>query len=96
MFTTLYNCINKANGITENDIQANQALGTYKYYIGGGNNHMLVKQVFKQRTWWLQSEKETFEECNFMWTQWLKDRHIKSLPSVFEKQQNEETIDANL
>lgn len=57
---------------------------------------MLVKQVFKQRTWWLQSEKDTFEECNFIWTQWLKERHIKSLPSVFEKKQNEETIDANL
>ena len=53
MYTTLYNSINKANGITEKTISANQALGTFKYYIGGGNNHMLVKQVFKQRNWWI-------------------------------------------
>jgi|LauGreDrversion4_2_1035121.scaffolds.fasta_scaffold648468_1 hypothetical protein len=31
-----------------------------------------------------------------MWTQWLKDRHIKALPSVYDKKQNEETVDANL
>ena len=42
---------------------------------------MLVKTVFKQRSsWWIQSDKETFDECNFVWTQWLKERHIKSLP----------------
>lgn len=41
---------------------------------------MLVKTVFKNRAWWIQNEKETFDECNFVWTQWIKDRHIKSLP----------------
>lgn len=79
MYTTFNNNILKANGVSELEISQNQALGTYKYYIGGGNNHMLVKQVFKQRTWWNQSEKENFDECNFVWTQWLKERHIKAL-----------------
>ncbi len=88
MYTTFNNNLLKANGITEQEITQNQSLGTYKYYIGGGNNHMLVKQVFKQRTWWNQSEKESFEECNFVWTQWLKDRHIKALPPYGNQEAN--------
>lgn len=45
---------------------------------------MLVKTVFKSRAWWIQNERETFEECNFVWTQWLKERHIKALPKYEE------------
>jgi len=30
-----------------------------------------------------------------MWTQWLKDRHIKALPSYFDKKPTEEPEDAN-
>jgi len=72
--------VNKTNGVTDQMLAQSQSQGQYKYYIGGGNNHMLVKTVFKQRTWWIQNEKETLEECNFVWTQWLKERHIRALP----------------
>ena len=41
---------------------------------------MLVKSVFKSRAFWIQSEKENFDDCNFIWTQWIKDKHIQALP----------------
>jgi hypothetical protein len=40
---------------------------------------MLVKQVFKTRSWWNQGEKDTLDECNFVWSQWIKERHINCL-----------------
>jgi len=61
-------------------LSASQAQGQYKYFIGRGNNHPLVKTVFKQRAWWIMNERESFDECNFVWTQWLKERHIRALP----------------
>ena len=79
--------VNKTNGITEQMQTVSQSQGQFKYFIGGGNNHLLVKSVFKQRAWWIQNEKETLEECNFLWTQWIKDRHIKSLPKFGEKEE---------
>lgn len=68
MVVTFQQHINKLNGVTEQLMALNQSQGQYKYFIGVGNNHMLVKTVFKSRGWWIQNEKETFEECNFVWT----------------------------
>ena len=53
MTTLLVQNINKTNNVTDALLQMNQSQGSYKYYIGGGNNHMLVKSVFKSRTWWI-------------------------------------------
>eukprot|EP00347_Sterkiella_histriomuscorum_P022313 403330922 len=82
MHLMLFNHINKTNQI-ESQNQPTQP----KYIIGNGNNHMLVKSVFKTRQWWILSEKENFEECNFIWTQWLKERHLQSLPTIAKKNQ---------
>jgi hypothetical protein len=43
----------------------------YKYYIGKGNNSMLVKMCFKNRWWWVQGDIEIdsdWESYNFIWT----------------------------
>jgi len=40
----------------------------YKYYIGRGNNSILVRASLKQRFWWSMGDFESWEEYNFMWT----------------------------
>ena len=52
---------------------------TQKYYIGGGNNHQIVKSVIKSRYWWTPAKYEDFTEANFIWTSWKKDKHISYL-----------------
>ncbi len=45
----------------------------YKFYVGKGNNHPLVQNLFKQRWWFVQVDK--IELANVSWTQ-LKDNEI--------------------
>lgn len=59
---------------------------TQKYYIGPGNNHQVVKNVIKQRYWWTQAPSEDFQDANFIWTSWKRDKHIEYLK---QKGQNE-------
>lgn len=40
----------------------------YKYFIGKGNNSIMVRSLFKNRFWWVQNDKEEMEKCNFCWT----------------------------
>lgn len=40
----------------------------YKFYIGKGNNSMLVKNCLKQRFWWSSGEFEEWDEYHFLWT----------------------------
>jgi hypothetical protein len=56
-----------------------------RYFIGYGNNHPLVKTVFKQRWWWSPTEVNqypTFENNNFIWTQWRRDPLVEELPTI--------------
>lgn len=39
----------------------------YKFYIGPGNNSMLVKSLMKRRFWWVQVDDP--KQANFVWTQ---------------------------
>lgn len=41
--------------------------GTFKYFIGKGNNKKLVKNIMQARWWW--SQTENYEEANLIWTQ---------------------------
>ena len=52
---------------------------TQKYYIGPGNNYQVVKNVMKQRYWWAQAVSEDFQNANFIWTSWKRDKHIEYL-----------------
>lgn len=39
----------------------------YKYYLGKGNNSLLVKSLLKRRFWW--TEVDDPKSANFVWTQ---------------------------
>lgn len=39
----------------------------YKFYIGRGNNSMLIKSLMKRRFWW--TIEEDYRKANFVWTQ---------------------------
>ena len=40
----------------------------YKYYIGKGNNSILVRAALKTRFWWSMGDFDTWDDYNFMWT----------------------------
>lgn len=52
---------------------------TQKYYIGQGNNYQVVKAMIKQRLWWCPAHTEDFQEANFVWTSWKREKHIEYL-----------------
>jgi len=53
-----------------------------KYFIGNGNNPVLVRTILKQRWWWAAAE--TIDNANLIWTQWRKSKIIRSLPKYNE------------
>ena len=51
------------------------AIPQYKYYIGKGNNSMLVRAALKTRFWWSMGvDFDEWEEYNFIWTQWKSNK----------------------
>lgn len=40
----------------------------YRYFVGKGNNSIMVRSLFKNRFWWVQHDKEDIMGCNFCWT----------------------------
>jgi len=52
---------------------------TKKYYVGPGNNCNVVKNALKQRYWWTPAHHEDFNDANFIWTSWKRDKHIDFL-----------------
>jgi len=45
-------------------------MAMYKYYVGAGNNSVLIRNLMKQRWWWIQTENiDSMKDLNFMWTQ---------------------------
>jgi len=63
-----------------------------RFYIGRGNNYILVRSVIKQRWWWSMNESEDLFKCNFLWTQWRKNKHLCMLTTKIECT-NQEMID---
>jgi hypothetical protein len=55
----------------------------YKYFIGKGNNSIMVRSLFKNRYWWVQNDKEEMEKCNFCWTQIKNNKLMEVLPCKF-------------
>lgn len=39
----------------------------YKFYLGPGNNSLLIKSLMKRRFWWVQVDDP--KQANFVWTQ---------------------------
>ena len=78
----LYSVINKSNGNIEPD--NSKALTPFhqnRFFVGKGNNYILVRSVIKQRWWWSMNESEDFFNVNFIWTQWKKNKHLSILDS---------------
>lgn len=69
----------------------------YKYYIGKGNNSILVRAALKMRFWWSMGDFEGWEDYNFMWTQWKSNKIIDSLKSYkdFLKEAQEPNAEEN-
>jgi len=56
---------------------------TYKYFIGKGNNSIMVRSLMKNRYWWAQHEREEMEKCNYCFTQNKKNNIMEVLPCKF-------------
>jgi hypothetical protein len=55
----------------------------YKYFIGKGNNSIMVRSLFKNRFWWVQHDKMEIERINFLWTQIKVPNIMEALPCKF-------------
>jgi tubulin---tyrosine ligase len=51
----------------------------YKYYIGRGNNSILVRNCLKSRFWWSMGDFEDWDEYNFIWTQWKANKIVAKI-----------------
>ena len=51
----------------------------YKYFIGKGNNTLLLKTLMKQRWWWAPVESQEDTNVNFIWTQWKQNPFLALL-----------------
>lgn len=58
---------------------ANQV--TYKYFIGKGNNGLMVRTLLKTRWWWMPTDGFEGTEVNLVWTQLRNNGLIDSLKS---------------
>ena len=52
---------------------------TYKYFIGKGNNGLMVRTLLKTRWWWTATDSAETAEVNFIWTQPRHNEFIESL-----------------
>ena len=53
--------------ILKDDLEKYKSDNKLKFYIGKGNNSLLVKSLLKRRFWWVQVDDP--KEANFVWTQ---------------------------
>ncbi|CAG9327183.1 unnamed protein product [Blepharisma stoltei] len=83
--------INASNGIIITHNESNG--GLYKYFLGKGNNHPLVKQCFNSRWWWSQAEEEQSPGVNMSWTQLKSQEFINSIPIIRDRPENIENIE---
>ena len=72
------------------DIPSLKVEGKYKFYLGKGNNYLLVKSLLKRRFWWTIEEDP--KKANFVWTQ-LKLNYFYQLQKKAEPQQKFHKLD---
>ena len=84
LLRSLYSTINRENGVVIPLRSFSNAI--YKYCISSGNNAPLVRQIFKNRWWWINIDYNDFLSSNLMWTQWKKEEYIEKLPLDYSKQ----------
>ena len=52
---------------------------TYKFFIGKGNNGLMVRTLLKTRWWWMPTDSAENAEVNLIWTQLRNNKVIESL-----------------
>lgn len=65
----------------------------YKYYIGRGNNSILVRAALKTRFWWSMGDFDDWSDYNFLWTQWKSNKilnQIKPFKEINAKENSRE------
>jgi hypothetical protein len=62
----------------------------YKFYLGKGNNYLLVKSLLKRRFWW--SVEEDPKKANFVWTQ-LKVNYFYQFQRKADPNQHHHKLD---
>jgi tubulin polyglutamylase TTLL1/tubulin monoglycylase TTLL3/8 len=75
--------IPESKAVDESKFQPPPGSIIYKYFIGKGNNSIMVRSLFKNRFWWVQHDKEEMEKCNFCWTQIKKANLMEVLTCKF-------------
>lgn len=50
-------------------INEKQEMKPYVMYVGKGNNSTLIKNVIKNRPWWVVTEDKNDPAINMVWTQ---------------------------
>ena len=56
----------------------------YRFFIGKGNNGVMVRTVLKQRWWWNYGSRKD-DNLNLLWTEWCKPKYINKLPCGVSK-----------
>ena len=80
--------INKSNNY---DIKfPTSSFPPYKYYIGRGNNSILVRAALKTRFWWSMGDYDDWSDYNFLWTQWKSNKILESIKTHKEIQKKDE------
>ena len=49
----------------------------YYFYLGEGNNHGLIRTIFKKRGWWM--ETNSMVNSNLVWTQLKLDKILAKI-----------------
>lgn len=67
----------------------------YKYYIGKGNNSILVRAALKTRFWWSMGDYDEWEKYNFLWTQWRSGRIMEVIGTKNEADEKKKAKDGS-
>lgn len=78
----MYNPLTIVEGTTLSKQEKN-SIGRFYYFVGQGNNAMLIRSLMKRRIWW--SETKNIGEAHFVWTQLKVQDIIEAQPTQQEQ-----------
>jgi len=84
-FLSIINTQNCIKNISEEDEKQSDIIkrnNGFKAFIQRGNHGTIVKTMLNRRSWWSiqDSHEENYETTDFIWTQWIKQPIVESLP----------------
>ncbi|CAI2375948.1 unnamed protein product [Moneuplotes crassus] len=84
-FLSIINTQNCIKNISEEDEKQPDIIkrnNGFKAFIQRGNHGTIVKTMLNRRSWWSiqDSHEENYETTDFIWTQWIKQPIVESLP----------------